>query len=211
MESLNTRSGPRTRHLPGPRHRPRRSTVRWRIVVSAAAVLMTIAGTAGAVQYQWRDASGRMVFSDQPPPASVSPARILKAPASVAAPAPSTPAAPSTASAASAAPGPSVPPAASAAAASPAASPATSSAADQEFAFRKRMEERAEQEKKAAEQAERQLRLAKACADAQGDIRALESGQRISRINATGEREFLSDAERAQRLSSARKSVSERC
>jgi hypothetical protein len=73
------------------------------------------------------------------------------------------------------------------------------------------MAERAEQEKKAAEAAERQLKLAKACADAQGDIRSLESGQRISRINAAGEREFLSDAERGERLKNARRSVSERC
>ena len=158
---------------------------------AAAALLLVAAGTTGAAQYQWRDAGGRMVFSDQAPPASVPPGRIVKAPAQVAVPAP-----------AAAPPAP---------AASPAGAPAALSAADQEFAFRKRMEERAEQEKKAAEQAQRQLQLAKACADAQGDIRALESGQRISRINAAGEREFLSDAERAQRLSSARKSVSERC
>ena len=82
--------------------------------------------------------------------------------------------------------------------------------ADRQSADR-RAAERAEQEKKAAEASERQLQLAKACTDAQGDILSLESGQRISRINAAGEREFLSDAERAERLKNARRSVSERC
>ena len=73
------------------------------------------------------------------------------------------------------------------------------------------MAERAEQEKKAAEAVERDTKLAKACDDARGDIRSLESGQRNSRINAAGEREFLSEAERAQRLKNARVNVSERC
>ena len=196
MEAMNTRSGPRARRLHC------HGTLQRCILLASAAVLMATAGAAGASQYQWRDAGGRMVFSDQPPPASVPPARIIKAPVPVAAPA-----APAAGAAAASLASP--PPAASPATASPIGR--ASSSADQELAFRKRMEERAEQEKKAAEAAERQLKLAKACADAQGDIRALESGQRISRINAAGEREFLSDAERAQRLSSARKSVSERC
>lgn len=190
MEPMNTRHGLRARHQLRP------PALQRCLMAAAAAVLLTTAGTVGATQYQWRDASGRMVFSDQPPPASVPPARVIKAPAPVAATAPS-PAATG--------------PAASSGPAASAGSPTALSPADQEFAFRKRMEERAEQEKKAAESAEQQQKLAKACADAQGDIRALESGQRISRINAAGEREFLSDAERAQRLGSARKSVSERC
>jgi hypothetical protein len=202
MEALDTRPGPLARHL------HRQVALQRCILLASAAILMATAGAAGATQYQWRDAGGRMVFSDQPPPASVPPARILKAPARVAAAAAPPAGGAGAAGAAGASPA-SPPPAAS-----PATAPSTggaSSAADQELAFRKRMEERAEQEKKAAEAAERQLKLARACADAQGDIRALESGQRISRINAAGEREFLSDAERAQRLSSARKSVSERC
>ena len=186
------------------------------VALAAAAAMLGMAGGAAAVQYQWRDDRGRMVFSDQPPPASVAPVRIIKAPAS----AQSAPAATDA-----------VPAAAGTGAGSTAAAPVAAakagngagngagvsevspaeSIADRELAFRKRMAERAEQEKKAAEAAERDTKLAKACDDARGDIRSLESGQRISRINAAGEREFLSEAERAQRLKNARVNVSERC
>ncbi len=154
---------------------------------------------AAAAQYQWRDDRGRMVYSDQPPPASVAPARIIKAPE------------PPPAAAMVRDPVAAAAPAAKPGIVAVDADPAPATAADQELAFRKRMAERAEQEKKAAEAADRELKLAKACADAQGDIRSLESGQRISRINAAGEREFLSEAERTERLRNARKSVSDRC
>ena len=79
------------------------------------------------------------------------------------------------------------------------------------MASRKRAADRAAEEKKAAEEASRKIQLARACSDAQGNIRMLESGQRISRVNAAGEREFLSDSERMQRLTEARKNVGERC
>ncbi|MBA3479925.1 MAG: hypothetical protein H0T52_16230, partial [Lautropia sp.] len=83
--------------------------------------------------------------------------------------------------------------------------------AERDLAYRKRLAEKAEQEKKALEASQRQLELAKACTDTQSDIRSLESGQRISRTNAAGDREFLSEAERAERLKDARKNVGERC
>jgi hypothetical protein len=173
----------------------------------AAAAAVPLAGAADAAQYQWRDERGRMVYSDLPPPASLAPSRIIKLPA---------------------VPRPAVdllvPPAAGAAtgaktmAATRPATPGPADAAaaaltlaDRELAYRKRVAEGEAQEKKALEASVRKVELAKACSDAQGDIRSMESGQRISRINAAGEREFLSDAERSERLKTARKSVSERC
>ncbi|MGE0802279.1 MAG: DUF4124 domain-containing protein [Lautropia sp.] len=85
------------------------------------------------------------------------------------------------------------------------------SIADRELAYRKRLAERADSERKAAEEDQHRRELAKACADARSNIRLMESGQRISRIAANGEREFLSDAERQQRLVADRKSIAERC
>lgn len=172
--------------------------------LATAAALLGMAGSASAVQYQWRDERGRMVYSDQPPPASVAPARIIKAPAPA-------PVATNATAPAAADGGNALRAAAPAAAPAVAKDPAATTIADQELAFRKRMAERAEAEKKAAEAAEREMKLARACADAKGDIRSLESGQRISRINESGEREFLSEAERQQRLQDARRSISERC
>src|SRR5512137_1323407 len=47
------------------------------LVVAAAAALGT---TPAAAQWAWRDAAGRMVYSDQPPPKSVPARDILKQP-----------------------------------------------------------------------------------------------------------------------------------
>ena len=49
-------------------------------VVATAAALAFTAGTTVAAQYQWRDAKGRMVCSDLPPPTSVAPDRIIRGP-----------------------------------------------------------------------------------------------------------------------------------
>jgi hypothetical protein len=176
-------------------------------MAAAAAVFAMAASVAVAGQYQWRDAQGRMVYSDLPPPASVPAARVVKAPAAALS---ATSASPSSSSGAA--------PAAAASLGSPgatgtsrAATPAAQSIADRDLAFRKRQADLAEAEKKAQEAAGRKLELAKACSDAQGDIRSMQSGQRISRIAANGEREFVSDRERAERLEVARKSVREHC
>jgi hypothetical protein len=183
--------------------------LRHPLAIGAVIALLTLAwAPAGAVQYQWRDTQGRMVYSDLPPPVSVAPDRIIRAPQlpRVAA----SPLPPGTAQVATSATS-----AGSAASAGSAGSAGAGEAglsnAEREMGWRKRLADKAAEEKKAAEAARRKLELARACSDAQGDIRSLESGQRISRINAAGEREFISDAERSQRLASARKNVGERC
>jgi len=160
-------------------------------------VLALVAAPDASAQYQWRDADGRMVYSDLPPPASVAPAAVLKAPTRV------TPVETTSGSAASTstAPGPAV----------STASAAPQSAADREMEFRKRRLERAEAEKKAAEAEARSQRAQQACTETRGEIRTLESGVRISRMNERGEREYLDDAQRASRLDAARKSMQEAC
>jgi hypothetical protein len=188
-----------------PRTSPRLN--RW-LALTAAATALTLFGAPVAAQYQWRDAGGRMVFSDLPPPASVAPGRVISAPSvkrEAAAPAGLG------AAKAAAAAAPAAGTGTTAGVSVAAAADSNQSLADRELAYRKRLAERAEQEKKAEEESRRSLEVAKACADTQADIRSLESGQRISRINAAGEREFISDAERAERLSSARKNVGQRC
>ena len=174
------------------------------LAIAAAVATLAHAGAAAAAQYQWRDAQGRMVYSDLPPPATIAPDRIIKAPAprsGVAAPLIQAPAT---------AP-PAAPPIAAAGPRAAVAVDASQTIADRELAYRKRTAEREEREKKALEESRRKFELAQACTDAKGDIRSLESGQRISRIDAAGERTFLSDGERAERLKAARKSVGERC
>ncbi len=166
-------------------------------LVAATAVLWLGAAGPAAAQHQWRDTQGRMVFSDQPPPAAVSADRIVRS----AAP---TLAAPTAAGTAAPAP-------LKAAAAAAAAAAAPPSLADRDLAWRKRMADSEEQEKKTTEAASRKLALVQACEDLKGTIRSLESGQRVTRVTASGEREFIADDERLQRLAAARKSAGERC
>jgi hypothetical protein len=146
-----------------------------------------------SAQYQWRDANGRMVYSDMPPPASVPPSAVQRAPAR------QTPAGTSGGSGATAS-----------APAAPAAAPAAS-AADAGMAFRKRRMEREEAERKAAEAESRTRRAAAACEDSRAQVRTLESGMRVARVNERGEREFIDDTTRASQLEAARKSVREFC
>ena len=80
-----------------------------------------------------------------------------------------------------------------------------------EQAFQKRQKERAAADEKAAkERADAAVRQAN-CEQARGALRNLESGQRISSINAAGERVFADDAERASMTARAEKAVADWC
>jgi hypothetical protein len=150
-----------------------------------------------SAQYQWRDANGRTVYSDMPPPASVPPSAVQRAPAR------QTPAGTSGGSGATAT-------APAMAAPAPAAAPAPT-LADREMEFRKRRMEREAAERKAAEAQAQSQRAAAACEDSRAQVRTLESGMRVARVNERGEREFIDDSTRASQLEAARKSVRELC
>ena len=156
------------------------------------------AATPASAQFKWRDSNGRIVYSDQPPPPSVPPSAILRAPGSAAA-----------ASDAAAAPAARGDAPAAAAPAGERAAPLT--AADREMEFRKRRLERAEAEKKASEAQARAQQAATACEESRGEVRTLESGMRVASVDARGERVVADDAERTRRLESARRAVREFC
>lgn len=124
-----------------------------------------------AAQWLWLDEAGRRVYSDQPPPPAVPPARILRQPG-VAAPALWTASAPAPSSAP-----PSPPRAARTASAPPPALPG-------EEALRALRDENAA------------LRAAH-CARLRDAWSTLESGVRLARTLPNGEREVLDDAARA--------------
>lgn len=85
------------------------------------------------------------------------------------------------------------------------------STAEQDMEFRKRQTEadkarsKAEQDKGDAEDGKRN------CEDARKHLNALESGQRMSRLNEAGESIPLDDEMRAQEIEKARKSVQSWC
>lgn len=141
-------------------------------------------------QWKWRDPSGRVQYSDLPPPPNVAAKDILQRPvaaqrqaASVAVP-----------------PAASAPPLSAVSAAS-AASGAASQAAktvEPELEARRR---KGDEEKATRDKAEDQrIAAVKAdnCSRAKGQLRALDDGLRIARTNAKGEREVLDDQGRAQ-------------
>lgn len=147
----------------------------WAIAVSAAA------------QWQWLDKDGRKVFSDRPPPAETKDRDILKQPGNRAR---------SNASPANAEADPAAPAAVAVVPAAKTNAPKLSGKDSELEAKKKKLEEEETAKKKVEEE---KLILAKAdnCARARKGLASLQSGVRISIVNAKGEREFMDDNTRA--------------
>jgi Domain of unknown function (DUF4124) len=166
-----------------------------RLLAGAALVLFSGACAALAhAQYLWVDEKGIKQFSDRPPPPSTPLKKILKAPGM------------QLPERDSAAPGE--------AAAAPAADTATKPKAELTLAernadFRKRGKEQAEREQKAAEEAQRKSELAENCEAARENRQQLDSGVRISTTDKNGERNYMGDAERAQRSAKVNKTLAQ--
>jgi len=144
-----------------------------------AAALLASCGAAHA-QWAWKDANGRPVYSDQPPPSSVPAARIFKAPRGQMVDAPENPQ-----------PGPTL--------------------AERNAAYEQRRAGAAERATKEAEEVKASAARAANCENARNNQRALDSGSRIARFNDKGEREFLTDAQRAEESKRNAAMVTEHC
>jgi hypothetical protein len=140
-----------------------------------------------AAQWQWVEKDGRKVFSDQPPPAHIPQASILKQPGVRA----------QAAAAAAAAPTPAASAGTAAAPAKAAASAPKISGKDKELEDKKKQAEAAEAEKARLEK-EKQAKLrAENCGRARAAKADYDSGVRLARTNAKGEREIMDDSARA--------------
>jgi len=144
-----------------------------------AAALLASCGAAHA-QWAWKDANGRPVYSDQPPPSSVPAARIFKAPRGQMVDAP----------------------------ASPQSGPTL---AERNAAYEQRRASAAERATKEAEEAKASAARSTSCENARNNQRALDSGSRIARFNDKGEREFLTDSQRAEESKRNAAMVAEHC
>ncbi len=148
-------------------------------------------------QWKWRDESGRVHYSDQPPPKSVPASQVRQLglatdPVVVG-------------SAGASAPGGAV-----------AAEPAKpKSWQERALELRQREAEReAEREAKAREEEQRKSEIAsrtRLCDALRGEERSLESGLRIARVNREGEPIVLDDEERATRLKAVRRDLTTHC
>ncbi|WIT10479.1 DUF4124 domain-containing protein [Paucibacter sediminis] len=163
----------------------------YRLIVCLA--LLALAGTAQA-QWKWRDARGNVQYSDLPPPPGVAEKDILQRPVNQRQRIVVTPVGIGAANAASA----------------PAAAASAPARPDPDAAARKKQEQ--EQAAQRAEE-DRKLKAQKAenCKTAQGQLRLLEDGVRISRKDERGERVFLDDQQRAEETKRARAIIAVDC
>lgn len=153
--------------------------------ILALALALAFSTTASA-QWQWVDKDGKKIFSDRAPPADVPEKSILRRPAGASR---------------AAAPAPAAEPAAAAPAAASAPRPAGSAPAlagkDKDLMEKKKQADAAE----AAKRKEAEEKLAKDraenCVRAKRSVDDLKSGQRMSVTNDKGEREVMSDTQRA--------------
>jgi len=161
--------------------------------------LLALAAADATAQYKWRDANGRTVYSDLPPPVSVTPSAVLNAPVRQA---------PAAATVGSGSP-------AEQAVMPDKASPVNKAApltpADRELESRKRAADKAAADRKTAEAADRDREMAEQCTVARSNLAAVDSGMRLAQINANGEREVLDDAQRAVRAEQARNVIKAAC
>lgn len=164
--------------------------MRHALILLAATLL---AFGAQAQSYKWVDKDGKVRYGDTPPPGVK--ATRMGAPASGAsAPAP----APAAGSKDGAKDG-------------KAAKKGPLTPAEQEQEYRKRKEEAGKAAEEAASERKEKEAKKENCDRAREYQRGLASGQRITRIDAAGERVFLDEAQTAQELTKARQAVEESC
>lgn len=154
----------------------------------ATLVLGLCASLSAAAQYQWLDANGRKVFSDQPPPASVPAKKILQQPGKGAgATAVSTRADADSAAQTDQAPALAVKAQSAAGKDKP---------VDKELEAQKKQAEDAEAARKKVAFEVHAKAQAESCERAKRAKASLDSGLRIGTTNAKGEREVMDDAAR---------------
>jgi hypothetical protein len=163
-------------------------TVRLTLLAIACSVPLL-----ASAQWHWVDKDGRKVFSDQAPPADIAPNRILKGPkgrkleaqdaAAVAVPT----------------------------SASPAADLPKPTGKDPALEQKRKQAEAAEAAKKKAEEEKMAALQAENCTRAKASKAGLDSGVRIARTNAKGEKEYLDDNQRASELRLAEQLIARDC
>jgi hypothetical protein len=154
--------------------------------ILAVAVVCAIVPWAHAQLYKWVDENGKVHYSDQPPPSSVTSTKTIERARPRAVAAPSGDAVQETAK------GP-------------------KTIADQEMEFRKRRVQAAEAEAKRQQEAQASAEKQRNCQQAKARVTNLERGGRITKQGADGEQNFLEDADIARELVEARKIADSWC
>lgn len=165
------------------------------------ALLAGLACTSASAQYRWKDAQGQVHASDLPPPRDIPEKSILQQPMPVARP--------FAASAASAG-NPALRDRAAAAPAAP-GTRSNNAATDPELEARRQRAEAETLQRKSAEADRQALLRAENCRRARDHLASLSTGQRLVRMNAQGERELVSDAQRRDETAQSRRVIDSDC
>jgi hypothetical protein len=168
-------------------------TASLRLLTAAVGLALGLAASLpAAAQWKWKDAAGKVQYSDRPPPATVPEKDILLRPSgSRMAVTPVAPTGPETAEA------PLV--------------KASAPTIDKELEARRKKEEQEQEAKRRAEEERIAKQRAENCARAKSYQQTLDSGVRIARTNDKGEREILDDAARAQETARNRQVMAADC
>ncbi len=159
-------------------------------------MVLVSAGTTGLAQWQWLDKDGRKVFSDRAPASDVPEKNILKRPAG------------SAATASNATVKPDQPKATDALLSIGRSEPTE---LEKEVAAKKKQAaDAAAAKQKSAEEANMQLRIEN-CARAKQAKATVDSGVRLARASATGEKEVLDDAGRAAETKRIQEVINREC
>lgn len=150
------------------------------------ALILSLGASTAFAQYIWLDNKGVKQYSDRPPPTSVPTSKILKAPGT---------------------------PLRTAAEASTdeadkdvdMTKKAPPTLADKNVDFQKRRIAQADKDKEAEQKTRQAADQKKNCERATAYNRVLESGQRVSRMDQSGERIYLSNEEREQEIKESRR------
>ena len=162
----------------------------------------TFAITASA-QWQWVEKDGRKIFSDRPPPAEIAEKNILKRPPGAAR--------------AAAAVAPITPSIEAVAGAKPPVAPASRASApklsgkDAELEAKKKKVDDEEAAKKKAEEEKSAKVKSENCERAKTGLATLQSGVRMSAVNAQGEREVFDDNKRASEAKRVQEVIDTSC
>jgi hypothetical protein len=158
-----------------------------------ALLLLSLASTAAA-QWKWRDASGKIQYSDLPPPAGTADKDILQRP-----PGQRQPITVRSADEIASAPKPA------------ASAPKPPSRAELEQQARQKQQD-AEAAKKEQDEARRNAEMkAENCRRATEQLRLLQDGVRLTRRNAVGENIPLDDQQRAEEIRQTRAVMASEC
>jgi len=168
----------------------------------AVSIVTLACAMPAAAQWAWRDAAGRMVYSDQPPPKSVPAKDVLRQPGM-----------PASRSGMAADVQGEVPAEAKAStdSARPPDRPAPPAVTEREIESRRRQQQLAETEKKAADEEARKAQVAENCERMRAYLRALDGGFRVARVNAAGQQEILDETARAAERERTRAQIEQHC